>query len=157
MECNRDGVAAAEVDDVAIFEVPLVDLLFVDVGPVRGVAIDEKDLSVDRDDLGVEPRDLRILQYDLTNRRFAPEADARAAESEALAGARAVEDRELAEDRGGAAAGRGDHRLRGRGHGKLLRRAAARDRNQHGDAGAEQRDDERAARYRLLPPQRHGL
>src|ERR1043165_7490845 len=133
MECNRDGVAAAEVDDVAIFEVPLVDLLVVDVGPVRGVAIDEEDLSVDRDDLGVEPRDLRIFQYDLTNRRFPPDADAGAAEAEALAGADAVEDRELAENRGGAAARRRDHRLRGRGHGELLRRAATRDRNQHGE------------------------
>src|ERR1044071_9904312 len=154
MEGNRNGVAASEVDDVAVFEITLVDLLVVDVGPVRGVAIDEKDLSVDRDDLGVEPRDLRILQYDLTNCRFAPDADARAAEPEALAGARAVEDRELAEDRGGAAAGRGDPRLRGRAHAELLRRASPRDRNQDGDAGAEQRDDERAARHRMLPPQR---
>src|SRR5213596_3792167 len=106
MECNRDGVAAAEVDDVAIMEVPFVDLLVVDVGPVRGVAIDEEDLSVDRDDLGVEPRDLRILQYDLTNCRFTPDPDAGAAQAEALAGAVAVEDRELAEHRAVAAAAR---------------------------------------------------
>src|SRR5437763_9862034 len=132
MEGNRNGVAASEVDDVAVLEITLVDFLVVDVGPVRGVAIDEEDFSVDRDDLGMQPRDLRIFQYDLTNRRLPPDPDAGAAEAEALAGASAVEDRELAEDRAAAAARRRDERLRGRGYGGAPRPPAPR----HGEGEA---------------------
>src|SRR5204863_755517 len=105
----------------------------------------------DRDNLGVQPRDLRIFQYDLTNRRFTPDAEAGAAEAEALAGADAVEARELAKDRAVAAAGRRDHRLRRRGHGELRRRLAPAHRHGDGQADAEERHDERAARDGVLP------
>src|SRR2546430_13949906 len=138
MECNRDGVAAAEVDDVAIPEIPLVDLLVVDVGPVRGVAIDEEDLSVDRDDLGMQPRDLRIFQYDLTNRRLAPDADAGAAEAQALAGAGGVEDRELGEERAATAPAPRDPHLRGPGHGELPRLPAPAHPHRDGYADADE-------------------
>src|SRR5436309_14165555 len=97
MESNGDGIASAEVNDVAVLQKPLVDLLIVDVRAVRRIPIDQQNLAVHRDDLCMEPRHLWILQYDLTNCRLPPDADAGAAEAEALAGARAVEDRELAE------------------------------------------------------------
>src|ERR1051325_6068511 len=97
MKSDGDGVASAEVNDVAVLQKPLVDFLIVDVRTVGRIAIDQQNLAVHRDDLCVQPRHLRILQYDLTNRRLPPDADARAAEAEALAGARAVEAGELAE------------------------------------------------------------
>ena len=98
VKCHRDGVAAAEVNDVAVLQEAFVDLLVVDVGPVRRIPVDQQDFAVDRDDLGVQPGNLRIFQYDLTNRRFASDPDARSAESEFLSGARSVKDGELPED-----------------------------------------------------------
>src|SRR5687768_13892548 len=121
MKCHRDGVAAAEVDDVPILEVSLVDLLVIDVRPVRRIPVDEQDLPVDRNDLCVESRYLWILQYDLTNCRLPPDANPRAAEAELFAGAGAVEDREFTQ-----------HRVRGhrpvRGHDRLDRGCLEEDR-----------------------------
>src|SRR5687767_6265849 len=99
VKCHSDGIATAEVDDVPVLEEPLVDLLIVDVRSIRGIPVDQEHLAVDRNDLGVKARHLRIFQYDLTNRRLPPDPDARSAEAELLASARAIEDRELAEHR----------------------------------------------------------
>ena len=78
--------------------------------------IDQQHFAIDRDHFCMQPGDLGILQYDLTNCRFPSHADARSAEGELLAGARPVEDRELAEHpRGtGVAVGRRDDALGGR-------------------------------------------
>src|SRR5687768_5238930 len=95
MKRHRHRIAAAEVDDVSVLQKAPVDLLVVDIRPVRRIPVDEQNLSVDGDNLCVQPRDLRILQYDLTNRRLPPDPDPRTAEAEFLAGAGAVEDREL--------------------------------------------------------------
>src|SRR3954465_9434599 len=97
MEGDRNRVASAEVDDVAVFEEPLVDLLVVDVRPVRRIPVDQQHFAIDRDHFCMQPGDLWILQYDLTHCRSPSHANTRSAEREALAGARAVEHGELAQ------------------------------------------------------------
>src|SRR3954452_8174039 len=92
MEGDRNRVASAEVDDVAVFEEPLVDLLVVDVRPVRRIPVDQQHFAVDRDHFCMPPGDLRVLNYALTHRRSAPDADAEPAEREPLAGAWSLED-----------------------------------------------------------------
>src|ERR1051326_8804686 len=94
------SLAPPEINDGAVLQKPLVDLLIVHVRAVGGIAIDQQNLAVDRDHLCMEPRNLWILQYDLTNCALTADADPGAAEAEALAGAGAVEDREFAEHSG---------------------------------------------------------
>src|SRR6266540_1502114 len=95
MKRDRNGVAATEMNDVAVFEISPIDLFIVDVGSVRGIPVDQHDLAVDRDNLGVEPRNLRILQYDLTDRRLPADANSGAAEAEFFTRPLAVQDREF--------------------------------------------------------------
>src|SRR3989442_14940741 len=95
MKRDRNGVAAAEMNDVAVFEISPIDLFIVDVGSVRGIPVDQHHLAIDRDDLGVEPRNLWILQYNLTDRRLTADADSRAAEAQFFTRALTVQDREF--------------------------------------------------------------
>ena len=44
---DRNGVAASEINDVAVLQEPLIDLLIVHVRSIRRVPIDQQNLAVD--------------------------------------------------------------------------------------------------------------
>src|SRR5581483_2772470 len=91
---HRNSVAASKINDVAVLEIPFVDLLIVDIRSVRGIPIDEHDPPVDRHYLGMQTRHLRVFQYDLTNRRFTPDPDPRPTQPQPFTRPVAIEDRE---------------------------------------------------------------
>src|SRR3954468_7480426 len=156
---NGDRVATTKVDDVAVLQEALVDLLIVDISTVRRIPVDQHDLAVDGNDFCMETGNLRVFQYDLTNRRLPADPDPRAAEAEPLAGARAVEDREAAEHQRREAAFVRHHRFDRRRDLHRNRKAVAALRQQQRPADHDETDRRRgdAGGDGMQPPRRQRL
>src|SRR6185369_2538853 len=156
---NGNRVASTKVDDVAVLQEALVDLLIVDISTVRRIPVDQHDFAVDGDDLGMQTRNLRIFQYDLTNRRLPADPDARSAEAETLSGSRPVENGEAAEHPRRDPALARHHRLHRPGRLRLNGRARAPLREQKRTADDREADRRagHAGRHRMQPPGRKRL